>query len=293
MNEELARLINTLIEGSTCYLCGTPLEVMAKHLERESDDLFEIDYQCPGCDVCYDIEVIDRGTMISLKAFRVDIEKNSDLAEISRQTRKEALQRESHPVKELVRGSIELSNALTILQVNKERIVEAANTFRREGFDVGADIHRRTKADLHNYMASAYSFEQIVENIEPQLPLGTNIESAKEEFKEEHQIIKGLRTYAQHHLTLPFSLALFYDEHTGAYEDTITVSMDDVVEFDYKDPEISYEEVEGDSINIERRVKLHYNAASDLVNQIFEYLQSEYKEELEDYREATTYEFPE
>lgn len=293
MDEELGRLINTLIEGSTCYLCGTPLEITAEHLERESDDHFKTDYQCPGCDVCYDIEVIDRETMISLKAFRVDIEKNTDLAEIFRQTRKEALQRESHPAKDLVEGSIELANALTILQVNKGRLVEAANAFREEGFDVGADLRRRTKADLHNYMASAYSFEQIVENIEPQLPLGTNIEAAKEEFKEEHQIIKGLRTYAQHHLTLPFSLAHFYDENTGAYEDTITVSMDDVVDFDYNDPDISYEKVEGDSINIERRVKLHYNAASELVNQIFEYLQSEYRAELEDYREATTYEFPE
>ena len=45
-------------------------------------------------------------------------------------------------------------------------------------------------------MASAYSFDEIVENIEPKLPTDTSVESAKEQFKEEHQVIKGLRTYA-------------------------------------------------------------------------------------------------
>jgi len=289
MDGELERLINTLIEGNECYLCGSPIEARAGELVRDSGELYVADYHCPGCDVGYDIEVRDQDNLISFKAFRKDIDTEVDLAEISRQTRKESLQRESHPVSDLVDNSIELAHALTIHFENQQRLREAANTVREESFRQDGDFHRQVKADLHNYMASAYSFEEIVENIETKLPTNSCVELAKEQFKEEHQIIKGLRTYGQHHLSLPFSLTQFHDENTGQMESTITISMDEVSDFNYGDSDISYEKVEGDLINVERRVNLHYDAAEDLVQEMIQYVESKHEDELEEFREATSY----
>jgi len=289
MDHELERLVNTLIGGIECYLCGSPIDLRANALHQQSDELYVADYYCPGCDVGYNIKVRDRENAMSFKAFRMDIDREVDLAEISRQTRKESLQRQSHPASNLVDNSIELAQALTILFENQQRLQGAANTIREEGFRQDDEFHREVQTDLHNYMASAYSFEEIVENIEPKLPTDTSVESAKEQFKEEHQIIKGLRTYAQHRLSLPFSFTEFQDENTSQRTATITVSMDDVTDFNYRDSDISYEKVEGDLINIERRVNLHYTAAEDLVQEMTQYVESTHEEELEDFREVTAY----
>lgn len=289
MDDELERLINTIIEGNDCYLCGTPIEIRADGLQKQSDELYEADYTCPGCNVRYDIKVRDRENMLSFKAFRKDLDKEVDLAEISRSTRKESLQRQSHPVSDLVDNTRELAQTLSILFENQQRLQKAANTIREENFQQDDEFHRKVTADIHNYMASAYSFEEIVENIEAELPTDSNVQSAKEQLKEEQQIIKGLRTYAQHHLSLPFSFTDFHDENTGQRTATITISLDDVTDFNYGDPEISYDKVEGGLINVERRVNLHYNAAENLVQEMYQYVESTHEDELEDFREATSY----
>lgn len=289
MDAELERLINTLIEGNECYLCGSSIKIRADSLQNQSDELYGADYHCPGCDVGYDIEVRDREKTISFKAFRKDIDEEGDRAEIGRSTRKESLQRQSHPASDLVDNTQELTQVLIILFENQQRLQEAANTVREEGFKQDDGFHRKVKADLHNYMASAYSFEKVVKNIESKLPTDTSVESAKEQFKEEHQIIKGLRTYAQHHLSLPFSLSEFHDDNTGQLTATITVSLDDVADFNYGDPEISYNKVKGNRINVERRVNLHYNAAKDLVEEMFQYVEFTHEDELKHFREVTSY----
>ncbi len=289
MDDELERLITTLIEGNDCYLCGSSIELRADSLQKQSNELYVADYHCPGCDVGYDIKVRDRESTISFKAFRKDIDKEVDLAEISRSTRKESLQRQSHPVSDLVNNTQELAQAISILFENQQRLQEAANTIREEDFQQDGEFHRKVKTDIHNYMASAYSFEEIVENIEPKLPTDTSVESAKEQFKEEHQIIKGLRTYAQHHLSLPFSFTDFHDENTGQRTATVTISLDDVTDFNYGDPEISYDKVEGSLINVERRVNLHYDAAENLVQEMYQYVESTHEDELKEFHEATSY----
>ena len=67
MDDELERLINTLIEGVECYLCGSSIKIRADGLQNQSDELYVADYHCPGCDVGYDIEVRDRRTQSPLR----------------------------------------------------------------------------------------------------------------------------------------------------------------------------------------------------------------------------------
>jgi hypothetical protein len=297
MDKEKERLIEGLIEGETCYLCSSNINLSPNNLETDSENLYTAEYQCTGCDVIYDIEIEDLGHILSFSAYRRDIENELDVPQMSRNTRKESLHEQTHPAKDLVESLEELINVLIILQQNKNRINQACDNIRQEGgFDTSSDFDRRVQADLHNYMASSYSFEEVLATVEPNLPTGGPVESAWDTFHEENQVIKGLRTYAQHHRSLPHSYTQFNDENTDQMEVGITVSLEDVGEdevedFNYGDPSISYKKVKGDLINVERRVELHYEAAEELVNQIFKYTESERGEELEDYHELTTYDF--
>ncbi len=296
MDSEFKRLINGLINENTCYLCDMPIAVEADDLSENSDGVYVTDYYCNGCDVGYNIQIEDLGHMLSFSASRMDTDDQApDFPEISHNTRKEALHAQTHPVKDLVEGLTEITNALAILHENRRRILKSCEILQEEGFKQDPDFETRVTADLHNYMASSYSFEEILRTLEPNLPIGGPVESAKNTFDDENRLIKGLRTYAQHHLTLPHSVSHFHDQNTGKWEMTITVSLEDVgkdeVEFDYKDPEISYEKVEGDTINIERRINIHYEAAEKLVQEIFQYAESIYEDELDDYYESTSYDF--
>lgn len=295
MDAETKRLINGLINNVTCYICGTPITVHADDLDKNTDEIYVTKYYCTGCDVGYNIEIDDLGHMLSFSAYRMDTDDDDhDFPEISHNTRKEQLHEQTHPVKDLVEALIEMTQALAILQYNKDRIHTACDTLREEGYQQNSEFEIRVKADLHNYMASSYSFEEILETVEPNLPTDGPVESAKNAFDEENMLIKGLRTYAQHHLSLPHSFSQFHDRNTGQIETTITVSMEDVGEdevedIEYRDPSISFEKVEGDTINIERRADLHHEAAEELVQEIFQYAESTYGDELEDYRESTSY----
>lgn len=297
MDEELERLINGLLDNVSCYLCGSAMTVYADDLQKDTSGLYTTDYYCTGCDVGYEIEIEESESVLSFSASRMDSGgPDTEVPEISHSSRKQALQEQTHPIKDLVEGLIELNNALAILSENRSRIHEACEIFREEGIRRDSDYERRVSTDLHNYMASSYSFEEILETVEPNLPTDGPVESAETKFHEENMVIKGLRTYAQHHLSLPHSFTQFLDENTGQLETTITVSLEDVGEenlddFNYRDPDISYEKVEGDTINIERRVDLQFAAAEELVQEIYNYAESTHKDELEDYRESTSYSF--
>ncbi|WP_306057422.1 hypothetical protein [Natronococcus wangiae] len=62
-----------------------------------------------------------------------------------------------------------------------------------------------------------------------------------------------------------------------------------MTKFNYGDPDISYEKVEGDLINVERRGNLHYAAAEDLARETIQYVESTHREDLKDFREVTAY----
>lgn len=56
-----------------------------------------------------------------------------------------------------------------------------------------------------------------------------------------------------------------------------------------QDSEYHYEKVEGDNINLERRIDLHYEAAEQLVLAVRERARSDHGDELEDFDQKTTY----
>lgn len=304
MSDTIDRLVGGLLDSAACYACETPFELEVDDLDAGTDILYKTDYSCTGCEIEYSVVIENYGHGLSLEAYRTDQDTPGpdDHAEITRFARKEALQEQTHPARDLVEGLSELGDALELLYVNKNRIVEACETVRtdEDGIRQGDEFHAGINADLHNYMASAYTFEEILGTLEPNLPTDGPVESAKSDFEDEKKVITGLRTYAQHHLTLPWVFSDFTDENLGQRVVTLAVPLDDVdtVESDIdryppdgymRGASHHYENVKGDSINIERRVKLHFEAASNLVDTISTHASNVRGEELSDYEKVTKY----
>ena len=293
MDDELERLINTLLnEEIRCFACNTEFDIQADDLEHQSEQIYTTCYNCPGddCSIEYNIEVEDRDFALSFMANQRGSDRPDDLPDISKHTRKEPLQQKSHPVGKITDAAAELTNAIAILYHNQQRLQDAKEIVKDEGIDQDGDFHRRIRADIHNYCAAAYSFEEILgKNVEPYLPSDGPIEDAKDDFEDEHEVIKALRTYAQHHLTLPSSIAHFLGPTTEGGEITITVPVDDLDDFSPRASDASFEPVESDHIRVVDRVNRHYQAAEDLVDTMLEVAEGEYDKRIEEYQEVTSY----
>lgn len=292
MDDELERLIRTLLDDTACLDCHTEFNLQANELDRESDQIYTTRYSCPGddCNAGYDVQIEDGGHYLSFEAEKRDVDDPDEPRYMSGGSRKQALQKKSHPVRKLFDAAAELPQLLGILSHNQEQLQKAHETIVDEGIDQDGQFHQRVKADIHNYTAAAYSFEDILEKkLEPHLPSDGPVEDAKNEFEEEHEVIKALRTYAQHHRTLPSSLVHFIGADADDRETTITVPMDDLDDFRPGDSSASFGPVQGDQIDVVDRVNRHYDATENLVETMLEVAEEEYEDKYEEYREATSY----
>lgn len=253
------------------------------------------------CDAKYSIVIKDEKALLSIRYSRTDENAPEELIPSFQSHRKEALQRLAHPVKDLVKGYTELSAALTLLWQNKKRIIEACDTVRKKGVsNLDEEFHRRVHADIHNYVASAYSFEKIRKNTEPNIPTDGPVQDALQTYHYEKRVIIGLRIYAQKQFTIPFSIATFAGDGPDEYNTTIGIRLDkvNVIDSDVKrhppdgyskDASHHYGDIEGKHINIEQRVNLHYQVAGDLLRVIAEHAEDIRGDEIEDYREVVDY----
>lgn len=301
MNAEFERLVNALIGGNHCYNCGTPFLIECSELNAEGDYRYTSDYSCPGCEVEYNIIVKDEKAVLRLEYTRTDEDAPEELIPSFQSTRKEALKRQTHPAKDLVEGYIELNAALTLLWQNRKRIDKACDILREEGINKqDGEFQRRVHADTHNYVASAYTFDEILQNVKPNLPTDGPVENAIDVYEDEKRVIIGLRVYAQHQFTIPFSYSIIAAEGEDEYQRTITVKLDDVNSIDSDvtrdnpdgyglGADYHYEKVEGEHINIERRVDRHYEAAGELVGVIAEHAENVRGDEIEDYKRVSSY----
>jgi len=301
MDAELERLINALIEETSCYNCGMAFSIEASELDTVDDGLYTSNYSCPGCEADYALTIEEEQQMLSLRYPRTDENAPEETITPFQSFRKEALQRQSHPVKDLIEGYTELNAALALLSQNRKRIVEACETLNEEGIgNPSEEFRRKVHTDVHNYMASAYSFHEILENVKPNLPTGGPVEKASKTYEDERKVITGLRTYAQHQFTIPISYSVIAGEGTEDHSTTITVDLEEVdtIESDIEryppdgyayGADWHYKEVEHDYIDIESRINLHYEAAVELVDIIAEYAEETRGDEIKDYRESVRF----
>lgn len=283
-----------------CYKCGVNFNYNTLRFDpsvRSYD--FEAETECPSCSIAYVFLIEDVGHGVSLEIFEKGQDINSDLPVSNHVRHKASLHKDLHQAKDLVEGIFELMDALEILEVNKERIDTSVAELRQpQGFDTTDEFDQELDADLHNYLASAYSFKKILDTVRGDLPMGGKVEHNLEEFEEEHKVISGLRTYVQHYLTLPTSYSQHADPRTGGRRISVVVDVADVAEIDSdKDRyppdgylrgfEHHYGGVKGEFIDLDRCVQSHYDAAVTLVSEILSHTKDVRGDDLVDYARRT------
>ncbi len=301
MNAELIRLIDALIENTICDNCGAPLQIEAGQLNSESDGVYTSNYSCPGCEADYSIKIRDRQALLRLEYSRADDGAANEIFPGFQQIRKETLRRQSHPVKDLVEGYTELTSVLSILWQNKQRVTEARGTIRDHGLNYHDEEFKiQLYTDIHNYLSSAYTFDEILKTVEPNLPTDGPVEDANTSYNDVKRPIIGLRIYAQHYRIFPLKSSIIALEEPGEHDVSITVKLDDVdtIEPDIRQGRPSgyglgfdhhYGDIEGDYIDIVSRINSHYEAAENLFDTIGKHAEEAHGDEIEDYRGAIQY----
>lgn len=285
-----------------CNNCEESFQYSGLKFQPSQDNYeLEAEYQCPSCSMNYDIFVEDIGHGVSIEVFRDDQEPDSDHPTISKFSHKASLHEELHQARDLVEGIFELDSALSILEVNKKRITESVEELRQpQGFHTSDEFDRKLEADIHNYLAAAYSFEQVLSTVEGELPTDGPVETALESFEDEHRVISGLRTFVQHYLTLPTSYSHYLNENTGDCRVSVIFNVEDVnvIESDVdryppdgyaQGAEYHYGQIDLELIDIDLQVQSHFNAAEGLVSSVINHAADVRGDDLQEYAEQTDY----
>lgn len=285
-----------------CNNCEEPFQYSdLKFHPSQGDYELEAEYRCSSCSIDYDILVEDNGHGVSVEVFRDGQDPDNDHPTVSKFSHKASLHEELHQARDLVEGIFELDSALSILEVNKRRITESVEELRQQhGFHTSDEFDRNLETDIHNYLAAAYSFEQILSTVEGELPTDGPVETVLENFQDEHCVISGLRTFVQHYLTLPTSYSHYLNENTGNRRVSVIVNIEDinVIESDVdryppdgyaQGAEYHYGQIDLELIDIDLHVQSHFNAAEALVSSIMNHAADVRGDDLQEYVEQTDY----
>ncbi|MCO8243131.1 MULTISPECIES: hypothetical protein [unclassified Haladaptatus] len=304
MSYEDLKSAHVLFNRLECNKCKTEFDDSPKfsRVNDGSDLLFTTDYTCPDCDTDYNIRISDVEAGLSIKTYLSVQDPDTDVARIHSVGIDPLVKMETHNFREILDNLNELKQALKILYVNGRRIIESCEEFRENGFDGDRAFNTEVITDLHNYAASAYSFDQIFHTTQNHLPTDGDVPKSREEYKEKYHVIEGLRVYSQHNLTIPVNYSYFYNPDLDTQRSTITVPLDEVqtIESDvdryppygYNHPSKDknsgwnpYSEIGFDKIDVEYYVEGHFNAAKSLVRVIWKYAYEKNEDEFKDYIE--------
>lgn len=301
---ELYKFAYHLTRDTECVGCGTEFDFSGiKFGPSQTYYDLEASYECPSCSKSYRLFVEDNGHNICFDVYQEGQNVDEDFGVHTQVQHKASLHKELHEARSLIDGLGELENALTILSVNEERITDAVEELESAlPLETPSELQQRIEADIHNYLASAYSFKQILETVRGELPTGGPVEANLERFEEEHRVISGLRTYVQHYQTLPTGYTQYYNEELGETRISATVRLEKIDEIEAdKDrhppdgyahdegADYHYGQIEGDLIDLELRTASHFDAAESLVESLRNHATDVREDELSDYFEKTDF----
>lgn len=286
-------LAYVLLEDAHCTECNQDYDLQAIDLKRGESADYIGSYLCENCTATYGIRVEDDGEFLEVKTNRLDLAIAPGFSQhIS--SRKSDIYREIHSASDLVRGLGQLNQIQSVVLVNKDRILEHHETLK-QGDNPRGDLET-LRADVHNFLASAYSFEQIYNTLDTTLPTDGQVADAKTKYDEDKRVVLGLRTYAQHELNFSIKYGIYTEMRAGKAPETITVPLEEVriIESEadrypsdgYRNDH-PYERVEGENIDVVEEVKRFSDSAENLVEAISAHMEHKHGSELDDYREKT------
>ena len=272
--------------GFKCNYCETPINSRTRlQISGSDESIFETEYECDGCGAIFNIEISDPGRKLVLRATAVGADLPENAHSVTLMERKDTLYAEGHSAKDLFQGLREVTKALSVMNVNYQRLKEAHEGIQQVGgLDISEKFDLETSTDLHNYLASAYSFDKILSAVLTDIPTDGPVVSCKETYEEERKVVNGLRAFAQHNLNLPFTYSDYHEPQAESRRRSITVDLDDVEEYNYYEGSSHhYKKVVGDKVDIDLVMEGHQRAANQLVKTIWERAVETRGDEMEEY----------
>lgn len=286
-------LAYVLLEDAHCTECNQDYDLQTIELKKGESADYIGSYLCENCTASYGIRVEDDDEFLEVKTNRLDLEIAPNFSQYM-SSRKGDIYREIHSASDLVRGLGQLNQIQSVLLVNKERILEHHETLK-QGDNPRGELET-LRADVHNFLASAYSLEQIYNTLDTTLPTDGQVADVKAEYDENKRVVLGLRTYAQHELNFTISYGVYTKMRAGKAPETITIPLEEVRIIEsatdryppdgYRNNH-PYESVESDDIDVVAEVKRFSDSAENLVEAISSHMENKHGSELDDYREKT------
>jgi len=285
----------SMINDIECGKCGeVPQQGKPRlHPSNKQNIVFEANYECT-CGVEYFIEIEDDEMGLTAIIERTDTGSVREIA-----TTDSKLNRDSHSAKEEINALYDLQDALDMLHVNWARVRYISENLPDFPGDIPPMNDRRFHAqvftEIHNYLATAYTFQETYNTAIQKLPRGEIIDSKFQDFKEETRVVIGLRTYVQHEQI--FGMNISPDLNRNEYRIDFKVEVDDVWKMESKvtddniygyddHPEEIYGDIEGKYIDIRSEFKNHLNASQKLVEIVNNYANEEMGEELNEFTQS-------
>lgn len=280
-----------MVKETNCSACKEPFHSNEIQFDvtNNQQSRFECEYQCPECDTLYDITVFEETEdTITLHKDRQDIKTapNRPATGVSK-TCRSSLYKETLSVREIVEALDELCAALRILTTNKKRLTEIFDRIDQKNvFNQLSEFFDRIDADIHNYIAASYTFDERLETLESVLSTDNHIEAERVQFKAERAVIRGLRIFVQHNSSISSYLHAAPVQETAEYKTTIAIDLERVRDMEYDHDEGAdhyYSDVDGEQIDLKQEVEHHFQAVNNVFTAIWDHTIDQHKDAIEEY----------
>jgi len=311
MAHNVRRVGYTVLKGMTCESCGTGFDFNYIKDQNPNKADFRASYHCPSCNAEYLIKV-EIGEDIVETNIR-DVE-SGDVV-LTSTIEKGVISQRGHTAKSPMRSFYNLSDIHEVLHQNHQRLQRWEDQIPRlflriyekslkeleEELSTGTAIldvqdsseWKFLQAPIHNYLSTAYSFDQILETVrEGDIEWTNMVEREFKRYNTENRVILGLRHYTQHEATLPLQFKRNDDDNERQAD--ILTAVSEVSEMEsqksryppdgYKNgADYHYSGIDSENINISQRAIEHYISSAELCKVIFETNLESRSDDIEDY----------
>jgi len=309
MSYDNLRLAYTSLENKSCEECSKSIKAQQlKFSTGENKQEFAGKYECT-CGAEHNIRVVIRDEEVYSEIV-LDNERRS-----SSTTPKGTLRRKAEDIHSAMQAANELIAAIRVLEVNWDRLIrtsdrlpgwsqrnldidlyeleQSTDTKVTLSFEKSADVDK-FYTDIHNYLSGAYTFMQVIESVNSDIPVwNSKLHNEYENHQQSNKVIEGLRIFVQHEAILPVSFQLNTDESNDRVTDFV-IELEEALTLPSQINEQSpdgykkgadeyYSRVEGESINVTQKAAEFQQSALELTLSILTTFYDEREEEIEMY----------
>jgi len=298
------------LSESVCEGCGSEYDLKEFEEANATESDYAINYVCPDCGCDYLITSSIKDDILAITTYNQGEDPvNQQVVPTS------TVELREHDASNLIGEIYRLVDVVRLLLNNSRRVLDIRDEFPRiwdlqsqvslngllgkvptEEITLGiSDLKawQIIQVEVHNYLAAAYTFDQILEGVKPKINWDAKLEEDFKRYKTESRPVLGLRHYCQHEDLLPLEVRVSRDG--GEFDVDIIVERNSVQTMEsqisdsrpdgYKQgAEFHFSEVARE-INVSTRIGEHCGYAGELATDLLEHTLENNREEIENYEE--------